>query len=714
MTCNDRKLLVYNQMERVINILEGPIQIMTKTPSLQLPQIKSIALYLIKILVLAVIYHLAARVGLKMAYVQANTSPVWPPTGIGLAALLIFGYQLWPGISLGVLIGSLLTGAPFLLALGITIGNTLEALAAVYFLKRFVGLHNQMDRIQDVVGLALVSIVCTTIGASIGTLTLMLTGNGIWQTFWAIWVTWWIGDLLGALVVAPVLLTWMALSSARFIKRQSIEAGILILLLAVVTWFVFSSLPLSGVFHQAMIYVIFPFVIWAALRFGQRGATIAIFLVSGIAIWGTSQGMGPFSLESKNDSLVLLQTFMAVVALTALILAAATIERRKATDSLQQRVADLAILNDSSKTFLDSFEITSIFQTICKLAVTRLGLEVVWIETGEEHRSTVATVYGIAPDLVLDLKAQLQDYDPSQRMPQPVARTLSATFSSIEEAKTPYLSYAVFPLLFSSSLIGTLHLLSKRKDYFTQDNQVLLQSYANLAAVAIQNSLLLDEVRRNNRQLHGLSQRLMKAQEQERLNLSRELHDESGQLLTALTVQLGLLDRSVDQPEVLRQRIDELKNTANTIQENLHKLAVDLRPASLDHLGLVTTLRQYIAEFNRQYELPVDFEAVGMEGRRLSIDMETALFRIIQESLTNVVLHSHATRVDVLLSLHNQHVVAIVEDDGIGFLDSSPGLEEHLGLFGMRERIEMLGGTFTIESSPGKGTTVKAEVPCND
>jgi signal transduction histidine kinase len=663
---------------------------------------------------LAIIYHLAARVGLKMAYVQANTSPVWPPTGIGLAALLIFGYRLWPGISLGVLIGSLLTGAPFFLALGITIGNTLEALAAVYFLKKFVCLHNEIDRIEDVVGLVLVSLACTTIGASIGTLTLMLTGNGAWQNFWVIWVIWWIGDLLGALVVAPVLLTWISLSSARLNKRLSFEACILLILLAVVTWSVFSSLPLSGVFHQAMIYVIFPFVIWAAIRFGQRGATIAIFLVSGIAIWGTSQGMGPFSLESKNDSLVLLQTFMAVVALTALILAAATIERRKATDSLQQRVADLAILNDSSKTFLDSFEVTSIFQTICTLAVTRLGLEVAWIETGEEGSSTVATVYGVALDLIQGLKMQLQRYDLQEKTPQAVVRMLNDTSSSLEGIKTPYLSYAVFPLLFSNRLVGTLRLLSKRKDYFTKDNQVLMQSYANLAAVAIQNSLLLDEIRRSNRQLHGLSQRLMKAQEEERLNLSRELHDESGQLLTALTVQLGLLDRSVDQPEALRQRIDELKNTANTIQENLHKLAVNLRPASLDHLGLVTTLRQYIAEFNRQYDNPVDFEAVGMEGRRLSIEMETALFRIIQESLTNVVLHAHATRVDVLLSLHNQHVVAIVEDDGIGFLDSSPILEEHLGLFGMRERIEMLGGTFTIESSPGKGTTVKAEVPCND
>ncbi|MCX6035781.1 MAG: MASE1 domain-containing protein [Chloroflexi bacterium] len=687
---------------------------MTKPHKSHLIQTKTIAVYLAKILMLAVIYHLAARVGLKMAYVQANTSPVWPPTGIGLAALLIFGYWLWPGISLGILIGSLLTGAPFSLALGITIGNTLEVLVAVTLLKKFVGLHNEIDRIQDVVGLVLISLVCTTIGASIGTITLMLTGNGAWQTFWAIWVTWWIGDLLGALVVAPMLLTWLSFPYARLHKRVHIEAGLLLILLAVVTWYVFSSLPLSGVYHQAMIYVIFPFVIWAALRFGQRGATIAIFLVSGIAIWGTSQGMGPFSLDSKNDSLVLLQTFMAVVSLTALILAAATIERRKATDELQQRVEDLATLNDSSKTFLDNFEITNIFKAICQLAVTRLGLDVAWIETREDTSSTLATVYGIAPGSIRDLKAIWQDIDPQEKTLHPVVKTLDDISPSGERAETPYQSYAVFPLLFSNRLIGTLRLLSKRKDFFAKDNQVLMESYANLAAVALQNTLLFDEIRRSNRQLHGLSQRLMKAQEEERLNLSRELHDESGQLLTALTVQLGLLERSVDQPGALRQRIDVLKNTANTIQDNLHKLAVNLRPASLDHLGLVTTVRQFIAEFNRQYDIPVDFEAVGMEGIRLPIEVETALFRIIQESLTNVVLHAQATRVDVLLSLHNQHVVTIVEDDGIGFLESSPSLEDHLGLFGMRERIEMLGGTFTIESSPGKGTTVKAEVPCDD
>jgi signal transduction histidine kinase len=161
----------------------------------------------------------------------------------------------------------------------------------------------------------------------------------------------------------------------------------------------------------------------------------------------------------------------------------------------------------------------------------------------------------------------------------------------------------------------------------------------------------------------------------------------------------------------MREKIEELKRTTNEIQENLHQLAINLRPASLDHIGLVATLQQLITEFNRQYNFSVDFEAVGMESKRLPSDVETTIFRIVQESLTNVILHAQAKQVDVLLNLHNQHVVLIVEDDGIGFVPTSFGTEDHLGLFGMRERVEMLGGTFMIESSPGKGTTIKAEVP---
>jgi signal transduction histidine kinase len=680
-----------------------------------LPKVKPIALYVLKVAALALLYHLVARLGLKMAYVQSNTSPVWPPTGIALAALLILGYRYWPGISLGVFAGSLFTGADLNVALGMTLGNTLEALAGAYLLKRFVGFHNSIDRIRDVLGLGFVSIFSTSISATIGTITLILVGRGSWEVFWAIWSTWWIGDLLGALVIAPVLLVWVSPGSARLQKHRYAEGLFLVLLLIYVSWYVFGGTAPDGILHQALIYLVFPFIIWAALRFDQHGATLAAFVVSGVAIWGTVQGLGPFSLESKNDSLVLLQTFMAVVSLTGLILAAATLERSNAAAALQQRAEELATLSDSSKTFLDSFEIANIYRTVCHLAVTRLGLDVVWIEelTAENNPSTPAAFHGTTLETILDHK-RIFEREPITSGVQ-TYRIQSIEDSLVSTSATVvYKAYAAYPLTFSNRSIGVLKMLSRCSDFFSEEKEILIQSYANLAAVAIQNAWLFDEVQLTNRQLHALSQRLMKAQEEERLHLSRELHDESGQLLAALTVRLGLLDRDADCPELIHARVAELKNAASIIQSNLHQLAINLRPASLDHLGLVTTLEQFVRELNRQYNIYVELETVGMQEQRLPIEIETALFRIVQEALTNVVLHAQAQHVDVLLSRTEKRMSAVIEDNGVGFTHGSALTEEHLGLFGMRERVQMLGGTLTIESSPGKGTTVKAEVPYND
>lgn len=675
----------------------------------------SIAIYLLKIFLLATIYHLAARLGLKMAYVQVNTSPVWPPTGIALASLLVFGYNLWPGVSLGVLLGSLLTGAPPKIALGMTLGNTLEVLTAVFLLKRIIGFHNELDRIQDVVALAIVAGVSTGISATLGTATLMLAGS-IGQEYPTIWLTWWIGNLLGALVVTPAILVWTFPPPFHANKRLYFEGAVSVALLAIITWYVFRSQLYAGVLHQAMIYVIFPFMIWTALRLGQRGAATVILLVSGIAILGTVQGMGPFSQESKNDSLVLLQTFMGVVSLTSLILAAATIERRKATEALRQRINDLAFLNDSSRNFLNYSDHARIYQTICQLAATRLEVDAAWIETIGRNRSEelpVAT-YGIHLEAISRLKRVWGDMTSQPLEEEFVIKTLDDLPRELWHSASPYHAYATFPLLFGNETLGSLRLVSKNKNFFTEERRLLIQSYANLAAVAIQNAWLVEEVEQGNKQLHALSQRLMKALEEERLHLSRELHDESGQLLAALMVQLGMLDREKMPPEILGQKIAELKRLVDKIQDNLHSLAVNLRPASLDHLGLVKTLQQYVEEFSHQHGLKIEFEVVGMKDKRMPIEVETTLFRVVQESLTNIVRHAHASHVDVLISRQKDRVITIIEDDGVGFTPVTPIGAEHLGIFGMSERVEMLGGTFTIESFPGKGTTVKAEVPCND
>ncbi len=673
-----------------------------------------ISTWLWQVIALAILYHLAARLGLSMAYIQSNTSPVWPPTGIALAALLLLGRSRWPGVTLGVLLGSLLTGAPLNLALGMAVGNTLEAYVGAFILQRLLSFHFALTRIQDITGLAVVALFATMISASTGALTLVLIGLAPSEAFASIWITWWIGDLLGALVVAPWILAW---SNAKWFKpsrEKIIESILAFSLLGLVTGYVFIIQTRSGIYHQALLYLIFPFTIWTAVRFGQQGGTTAVLLVSGMAIWATVAGFGPFSLYSKNDNLILLQTFLGVVSLTSLILAAAMTERQHAARALQRRADDLAFLNETSRIFLNANKPAAIYQTICELAVSQIGLDGAWIERvgQQDEPDEPLAVSGLGRDELdqLELSAYLAEY---AREPE-LARTFELeTQPGDPGAQSGYATLAVVPLLFSGAVIGSLKLLSKEVAFFSTDRQLLLQSYANLAAVVIQNSWLFEEVRYSNRQLHGLSQRLIKAQEEERLNLSRELHDESGQLLAALLFELGVLERTAGNPGETMKKIQELKHSAHDLQDNLHQLAVHLRPASLDHLGLVTAIEQYVHDFSGQYGIRVDFEAVGMLNLRLSSEAETAIYRIVQESLTNVALHSRATLVDVLVGRRGEQVIVTIEDNGVGFLPAASMIEDQLGLFGMRERVQMLDGRFTLESAPGKGTTVSAEIPCD-
>lgn len=671
---------------------------------------KKVLIFLSKILAFALIYHLAARLGLRMAYVQANTSPVWPPTGISIAALLLFGTSFWPGITLGVLGGSILTGAPLPLAAGMAIGNTLEALLAAYFFKKVFHLHNSFDRLNDVIGFALISLVSTAVSATFGASSLVLFTQTPLIAFFDIWLTWWIGDLLGALVVATTLMVWFKPSSILEKISSLLEGLGLVLLIVIISWYVFSNQPPIDTIHQAMIYVIFPFIIWAALRFGQHGATAGNFLISAIAIWGTVNGLGPFGQDSINESLILLQTFMGVVAITSLILAATTIERRKAAQALQQRIEDLDTLNDASKSFLGTFDKAGIYQLISKIAVQKFNARCAWInlppaETG--IKNPVAG-FGITQDEIHAMQHQLLNQ-------VNIDEQENISFQPFfDKSKNIQYSYGKFPMTFGNSTLGTLNLIIEDPLVFSDGKKLLVQSYANLAAVAIQNAWLFDEVSRGNEHLHALSQRLMKAQEEERLHLSRELHDESGQILAALMVELGLLNRGQNSTNNLKDHLDKISSLSSDLQNNLHRLAANLRPASLDHLGLVKALEQYTIDFAKQHSISVDFEAVGMENYRLPPEIETSLFRVIQESLTNVALHADASHVDVVLTHRNSHIVAVVEDNGIGFTTSSPDIEKQLGLFGMKERIEMLKGGFTLESAPGKGTTIKVEVPVGD
>lgn len=667
-----------------------------------------VATWLLQIAAIAVLYHLAARLGLTMASVQMNTSPFWPPAGIAIAALALLGFRVWPGVTLGVFVGSLLTGADALVASGLAIGNTAEALVCVYLLRRVAGFHTGMNRVVDVAWFAGVVLLTSGIGATVGVSTLMLAGRATVAAFGSLWSTWWIGDLLGALIVAPALMVWRSLPPRSLGPRRFAEGILGLLGVGALTWYVFAFRPVQGVLHQALIYAVFPLVIWIALRAGQHGATLAALVISGIATWGTARGAGPFEAASMNDALVILQTFVGVVSLTALVLAAAAGERRRATSALRQRAEDLSTLNAATATFLANQGVSDTCATICRLAVESLGLDAAWIDLdGRDGASAPPPiVHGATVDQVLAHRdAWLpRSGDPTQPAFGPVAR-IDASDRAGPGAG------ASIPLVFASRFTGRLALLSADGAFFTPERRLMVQSYGNLAAVAIENAALHDELEGTNRRHRALSQRLMKAQEEERLRLSRELHDESGQIAAALTVQVGLLLRNLDDPSAIRRATEELRDMVGVLQRDLHRLAVNLRPASLDHRGLVAATRQLVEEFARQNEVVAEFGSVGSPPARLSADVEAALYRIIQEALTNVMLHAHASRVDVMLDFGDEQVRAMVEDDGVGFDESVQAPDSHLGFFGMRERVQMLGGTIAIESIAGSGTTVKVEVP---
>jgi signal transduction histidine kinase len=271
-------------------------------------------------------------------------------------------------------------------------------------------------------------------------------------------------------------------------------------------------------------------------------------------------------------------------------------------------------------------------------------------------------------------------------------------------------TWLVVPISASDKLIGLAEFGKTGEGIFNPEQVMWAEALAGQAAVAIQNSWLFQQVRSSSERLQSLARKLVEIQENERFHIARELHDEAGQALSSLKLSLGRLEQDPGCPPHMRPRLLALKDVADTVLEELHRLAMDLRPIALDHLGLVAALEGFAKNLDCE-QLRVKFKAIGFEGERLPKDTETSLYRIVQEALTNVTRHAQASSVGILLERGEGRVKVFVEDDGIGFttdLDQSRG---RLGLVGMRERAEMLGGSLIIESTPGEGTSIIVEVP---
>ena len=297
----------------------------------------------------ALLYGAVAKLALEFASVHPSASPVWPPAGIALAAALLFGRSVWPAIFVGAFVVNATTAGSIASSLGIAVGNTAEALVGAWLVERYANGRRAFERTSDIFRFAASTTVASTIAATVGVVSLASTGFAPWGRFGSIWLTWWLGDLSGILVVAPLLLLWVAPGSTRRLRALGVEAMLLAASVVIVGQVAFGDLLASSARGLPIAFICMPPLLWAAFRFGPRETSAAIFLLAGVAILGTARGEGVFAELPSNESLLMMQAFLATTVVTALPVAALFSEMRDTDRQLRESQDRLRLAMDAGE-----------------------------------------------------------------------------------------------------------------------------------------------------------------------------------------------------------------------------------------------------------------------------------------------------------------------------------------------------------------------------
>ncbi|MGY0062215.1 MASE1 domain-containing protein [Streptomyces sp. LZ34] len=290
----------------------------------------------LRIVAVTAAYYAGARIGLLQELVRGQVTPLWPPTGIALACLLLLGLRTWPGIALGALLVNAPIGPTVPAVAAIVAGNTLSPVYS-YLLLRRMGFHTELNRLRDALSLVFLGALAgMLISSTVGTGVLVLQGALPTDAFWPTWSVWWTGDAMGVLVVTPLLLVVRRARLPRGVHPYRwVEAGLLLLGTAAITLVATRSVG-------SLLFLVFPFLIWAALRFQLAGAAPCSLIVSVLAIQATAEGVGPFAGHTLLAQMVTLQAFNGSTALTALLLSAIITERNRTRQQIELVCTQLA------------------------------------------------------------------------------------------------------------------------------------------------------------------------------------------------------------------------------------------------------------------------------------------------------------------------------------------------------------------------------------
>ena len=661
-----------------------------------------VVLYGTSVALVAAGYYLAGRIGLELAYLDGAVAALWPPAGFGLAVLFLYGVRLSPGIVVGdLLLGDYST--PFGTVLGQTVGNTLALVIAALVLRRLTGERGELERVFDVLALVACAFLAAGISAAFGPTSLYLGDVIAADELGRVFRTWTLGDASGVLVLAPALLTWATSGFKDFRRRDLVEMAVMLVVLVVLA-------EVSP--QQDVPYIVFPVLLWAALRFGPRGAATAILVVCSITVWKTAQSEGPFVRETITDSLLATQLFIAIAAITSLILAAVTAERTgaaralAATEAAQRALADeQAALRRVATLVAGEAPPSRVFEQVTEEVGRLLGLPgasvmhydgartatVVgtWSEDGEP-RFPVGASLDLDGDTVV---AKVLRSGTAQRVNgyEEASGTLAETVRSLG-----YRAAVAAPVTVGGRLWGVLVAATTSEDSLPEGLERQLSDFADLVAQALANADAYEK-------LAASRARLVEVGDAERMRLERNLHDGAQQRLVSVAIELNMVAAKLESdPRAAREVLTEAQDELARGLAELRELAHGIHPAVLMERGLGPALHALLTR------APIPVEIRELPEGRLPAHVEAAAYYVVAEAITNVGKYARASSATVSVSRSNGAATVSVADDGVGGADPARGS----GLRGLADRVEALNGHLDVDSAPGRGTRIRAQIPC--
>jgi signal transduction histidine kinase len=661
-------------------------------------------LYAIAVALVAGAYYLAGRLGLELGYLDGAVTAVWPPAGLGLAVLFLYGIRLWPGIVVGdLLLADFST--PLGTVLGQTVGNTLALVLAAMLLTRLTSGRGDLTRTVDILAFVVCVVVAATVSAAFGPTALRLGDVIAADELGRVFRTWMLSDAAGVLVVAPALLTWATLGLRDIRRRDVVEGAIVLVVLVAVA----ELAP-----QRDVPYIVFPVLLWAALRLGPRGAATAIVVVCSITVWNTAQEEGPFVRDSITDSLLATQLFIATAALTSLLLAAVTAERTRAARALsvseaaQRELADeqAALRRVATRVAAESPP-SDVFEQVTEEVGRLLGLPGATV-VQYDGPSTARVVGGWSEDGRLRIPVGTSlDLDGDTVLAKVLRTGAAGRVESYDEASgslaetlrsSGFRATVAAPVTVAGGLWGALVAATTSDEPLQDGLEQRLCDFADLVGQALANADARERLAASRAELVAVG-------DAERRRFERNLHDGAQQRLVSVALELGMVGSKLeDDPDTARELLSSAQDDLAQGLEELRELARGLHPVLLTERGLGPALDALLSR------APVAVEIAELPDRRLEAPVEAAAYYVVAEAITNVAKYAHASHATVSITRSNGRATVTVSDDGVGGADPAGGS----GLRGLAARVEALNGRLDVDSPPERGTRIKAEIPSQE